>query len=84
MRNTRLPAGAENLRYLLILPVYTVQWVSEAIHAQAVHYMLAAGKRRLSLTDCVSFKMMRRNGCDRAFAFDPHFDQQGFQTQWPP
>ncbi len=78
--------GMDAVRDLVveILPVCTVQWVSEAIHAQAVHYMLAAGKRRLSLTDCVSFEIMRRNGCDRAFAFDPHFDQQGFQTQWPP
>ncbi len=32
----------------------------------------------------VCVEMMRCNGCDRAFAFDPHFDQQGFQTQWPP
>ena len=72
--------GMEAVRDLVveILPVCTVQWVSEAIHAQALHYMLATGRRRLSLTDCVSFEMMRRNGCDSAFAFDPHFDQQGF------
>ena len=77
--------GMEAVRDLVveILPVSTVQWVSEAIHAQALHFMLATGKRRLSLTDCVSFEMMRRNGCDRAFAFDPHFDQQGFVTRWP-
>jgi len=77
--------GMEAVRDLVveILPVCTVQWVSEAIHAQALHYMLATGHRRLSLTDCVSFEMMRRNGCDRAFVFDPHFDQQGFITRWP-
>ncbi len=78
--------GMDAVRDLVveILPVCTVQWVSEVIHAQAVHYMLATGKRRLSLTDCVSFEIMRRYGCDRAFAFDPHFDQQGFPTRWPP
>lgn len=74
--------GMEAARDLVveILPVCTVQWVSEAIHAQALHYLLATGKRRLSLTDCVSFEMMRRNGCDRAFAFDPRFNEQGFTT----
>ncbi len=78
--------GMDAVRDLVveILPVCTVECVSEVIHAQAVHYMLATGKRRLSLTDCVSFEIMRRNGCDRAFAFDPHFDQQGFPTRWPP
>ena len=74
--------GMEAVRDLVVevLPVCTVQWVSEAVHAGALHYLLATGKRRLSLTDCVSFELMRRNGCDRAFAFDPHFDQQGFLT----
>ena len=78
--------GMEAVRDLVveILPLCTVQWVSEAIHAQALHSMLAAGERRLSLTDCVSFEMMRRNGSNRAFAFDPHFDQQGYVTGWPP
>ena len=74
--------GIEAVRDLVvdILPVCAIQWVSEAIHAQALHFLLATGKRRLSLIDCVSFEMMRRNGCDRAFAFDPHFEQQGFVT----
>ncbi|TVR62129.1 MAG: PIN domain-containing protein [Spirochaetaceae bacterium] len=76
--------GIEAVRDLVvdILPVCAIQWVSEAIHAQALHRLLATGKRRLSLTDCVSFEMMRRNACDRAFAFDPHFEQQGFVTPW--
>ena len=75
--------GMEALRdpVVEVLPVCTVQWDSEAINAGALHYLLATGKRRLSLTDCVSFELMRRNGCDRAFAFDPHFDQQGFLTR---
>lgn len=74
--------GMEAVRDLVveILPVCTVQWVSDAIHAQALHYLLASGRRPLSLTDCASFEMMRRNGCTRAFAFDPHFIEQGFVT----
>jgi predicted nucleic acid-binding protein len=40
--------------------------------------MLAAGRRRLSLTDCVSFEVMRRSESATAFAFDTHFTEQGF------
>jgi len=30
--------------------------------------------------DCVSFELMRRLGLARAFCFDSHFDEQGFET----
>ncbi|MDA3950746.1 MAG: PIN domain-containing protein [Spirochaeta sp.] len=72
--------GMEAVRDLTVevLPVLTVQWVSETIHAQGLHAMLAAGRRKLSLTDCVSFEIMRRNGCTTAFVFDPHFEERGF------
>lgn len=63
-----------------VLPVCTVQWVTQPVHAQAIHTLLATGRRGLSLTDCVSFEVMHRNGSDRAFAFDPHFEEQGFTT----
>lgn len=66
-----------------VIPVLTVQWVSETIHAQGIHAMLAAGRRKLSLTDCVSFEIMRRNGCTMAFVFDPHFAEQGFTSFSP-
>jgi uncharacterized protein len=31
-----------------------------------------------SLTDCVSFVLMRERGISVAFAFDRHFEQEGF------
>lgn len=46
--------------------------------AQGMHAMLAAGQRTLSLTDCVSFEIMRRNGCTTAFVCDAHFEERGF------
>lgn len=74
--------GMEAMQDLVVevLPVMSIQWVSETIHAQGLHMMLAAGRRRLSLTDCVSFEIMRRNGCTTAFVFDPHFSERGFES----
>ena len=40
--------------------------------------MLAAGRRGLSLVDCVSFAVMARAGLRQAFAFDDHFAGRGF------
>lgn len=36
-------------------------------------------KRKLSLVDCVSFLTMRRRGIDEAFAYDPDFEDEGFE-----
>jgi len=33
-----------------------------------------------SLTDCISFGIMNRDGLHRALAFDHHFQQAGFQA----
>ncbi len=41
---------------------------------------VAAGRRQLSLVDCVSFEVMRRIGLNRAFCLDPHFEEQGFEV----
>lgn len=36
--------------------------------------------KRYSLTDCLSFVIMRRNGVDTALSTDQHFKQEGFRT----
>jgi predicted nucleic acid-binding protein len=61
-----------------LLPIVTVTWVDEGIHRSAHHALLVAGRRQVSLVDCVSFEVMRRLDVDRAFCFDPHFAKQGF------
>lgn len=33
-----------------------------------------------SLTDCISFHVMRERGVNRALAFDQHFEQAGFDA----
>lgn len=42
--------------------------------------LVAAGRRSLSLVDCVSFEVMRRLAISTAFAFDRDFARVGFQT----
>lgn len=63
-----------------ILPVVRTEWVTEEDHRGAVQAVLAAGRRGLSLVDCVSFLIMRRLGLKTAFAFDRDYGEQGFET----
>lgn len=73
--------GMEAVRTLVedILPFVQVHWVTEADHRTAVAVLLTAGRRQLSLVDCVSFGVMRDLQLRTAFAFDTDFDPQGFE-----
>ena len=61
-----------------IRPVLHVDWVDEALHTTGMSAMLTAGRRHLSLVDCVSFEAMTRAGLHDVFAFDQHFTERGF------
>jgi uncharacterized protein len=58
--------------------VVQVHWVDRSVHDRALTTFLTAGLRDLSLVDCVSFEVIRELGLDSIFAFDPHFQAQGF------
>ena len=62
-----------------ILPLIRVEWVDEEMHQAGMSSLLAALRRRLSLVDCISFDLIRRLGLPLVFAFDPHFQEQGFE-----
>ena len=62
----------------VLVPTLQPLWVDEGVHATAVASLLAAGRRRLSLVDCTSFELMRRNGLDEVLALDRDFLDQGF------
>jgi predicted nucleic acid-binding protein len=66
-----------------ICPALTIHWVDESTHRAAAAALLAAGRRKLSLVDCVSFEVMRQTGVERVFCFDPHFEQAGFTILSP-
>ena len=60
-------------------PLIDVVWVDEALHNAGLD-LLDRRKRLLSLVDAVSFVTMRQGNVAEAFAFDPHFEQEGFST----
>lgn len=61
-----------------ILPLVNIEFVIPELHRSGVSALLSASRRNLSLVDCVSFEMMRTMEIKTAFAFDPHFREQGF------
>jgi predicted nucleic acid-binding protein len=63
-----------------VLPAFETVWIGEEIHRSAEAALLAAPRRRVSFVDWVSFEVMRREGIERAFAFDRDFTTQGFDT----
>jgi uncharacterized protein len=72
--------GLPALRKFLdgLAPVLEVAWVSEAQHTLGMDATLLAGRRKLSVVDCVSFLVMRERRVTTAFTFDDHFREQGF------
>lgn len=74
--------GMEAVRVLCgdILPALQVHWITDGDHAHAQNALLATDRRKLSLVDCSSFHIMRSRMMRTAFAFDPHFREQGFDV----
>jgi predicted nucleic acid-binding protein len=62
-----------------IYPILHIIWVTREIHSAGVSAHLMADRRILSLVDCVSFEVMRRTGIRKAFAFDRHFKDYGYE-----
>lgn len=61
-----------------LLPVVLVEWVDAHLHTTALSALLASpGRHGPSLTDCVSFEIIRESRIDTVFAYDRHFHQRG-------
>lgn len=61
-------------------PLLRTYWVGQEDHDRAELALLAANRRQLSLVDCTSFLLMRQHGIRRCFAYDQHFEEQGFEV----
>lgn len=63
-----------------VAPALEIDWVGPRIYERAMSSLLAAANRRISLTDWTSFELMRERRMEYAFAFDEHFEKQGFRV----
>jgi predicted nucleic acid-binding protein len=61
-----------------LAPLLEVIWVDQGLHDAGLDLLIERRRRQLSLVDAVSFVAMRQRGMTEAFAFDPHFVQEGF------
>jgi predicted nucleic acid-binding protein len=61
--------------------------VTESLIARGAARCLGAGRRDVSLADCVTFELGSERGIASAFAFDRHFREAGFvlpeDPDWP-
>ena len=74
--------GMESVRVFQedVLPLINIEWIDKAMHEAGISALLTAARKKLSLVDCVSFEVMRNLGIKKVFAFDPHFEEQGFEV----
>ena len=61
-------------------PNYTLVPASPELFAAGLQLHRARPDKEWSLTDCVSFHLMRERGVTRALAYDFHFQQAGFEA----
>jgi predicted nucleic acid-binding protein len=76
----RLGFEAARMFFDLVVPALDIAWVDANLHARGLEAWLAAGRRSLSVIDCVSFALMHELHLDTAFTFDRHFAEQGFHV----
>ena len=62
-----------------VLPLLSVEWVSEDLHRRGARRLSMENRRRLSLVDCVSFEFMRQQGISDVLALDRHFEEAGYR-----
>lgn len=58
---------------------FEIAWIDEKLHREASRSLRKSGRRAVSFVDHVSFLVMKSRGLDTVFAFDPHFEQEGFR-----
>lgn len=62
-----------------IVPLLSVSWVSETLHRRAMRRLSRENRRQLSLVDCVSLELMRRQGISDVLGLDRHFVEAGYR-----
>ncbi|MCU0598492.1 MAG: PIN domain-containing protein [Desulfobacterales bacterium] len=63
-----------------ILPLLEIIWVDDKWYKKAVQRLVAQNDKNISLVDALSFEIMEAFQIEFAFAFDKHFEENGFAT----
>ena len=72
--------AAERARALFASTALTILRPDADDEARAVDLFAKFADQKVSFTDCVSFALMRRHELNRAFTFDRHFADAGFEV----
>lgn len=59
---------------------YTIVHAAPELFAAGLKLHRARSDKEWSLTDCISFHLMRERSITRALAYDVHFEQAGFEA----
>ena len=77
-RRSSYSFAADRARALLGSTVLTILRPDADDEMRAVDLFAKFADQQISFTDCVSFVLMRRHRLERAFTFDRHFADAGF------
>ncbi|MBI4199423.1 MAG: type II toxin-antitoxin system VapC family toxin [Chloroflexi bacterium] len=75
---------ASALRFLREASAFHLHWIGPHEHQQAVTLLEQRRRRDLSLVDCASFGVMQEYKVEKAIAFDPDFEREGFTLYGTP
>jgi predicted nucleic acid-binding protein len=64
-------------------PLLEVVWIDRKLHDAGLELLLARGTTDLSLVDASSWVVINERGIGRVFAFDRHYDVEGFSLVAP-
>lgn len=78
-RRSSYAFAAARARALYASATLEILRASREDELQAIAAFEKFSDQEVSFTDCVSFSLMKRKGIKRAFAFDRHFEDAGFE-----
>lgn len=79
-RRSSYAFAADRARALHTSTALTILRPDADDETQAIDVFAKFADQRISFTDCVSFVLMRRHRLERAFTFDRHFADAGFEV----
>jgi predicted nucleic acid-binding protein len=72
--------AAAVIEFVLTAPGFVVRGGPDELFARALELYRSRSDKEWSLTDCISFVMMKDEGLEEALTGDRHFIQAGFEA----